>query len=88
LWPASWPWSRTLPIAELKPLIPHGELRAIAREDERAAQDQRRLRMELLSPFGAALEIARDGLGAPTRLRLWARGPPPVGLASATREEL
>src|SRR6266498_4390263 len=62
----------------LRPLLPHGELaaelRAIARDDERAARDQRRLgnrlRADLLATFPAALAIAGDDLGAPTVLKL------------------
>ena len=57
----------------LRPLIPHGELaaelRAIARDDERATKDERRLlnrlRQDLLSVFPAALAIAGADLGAP-----------------------
>ena len=64
----------------LRPLIPHGELaaelRAIARDDERAARDQRRLlnRLghDLLSTFPAALAIAGEprpaGRGEPAHL--------------------
>jgi hypothetical protein len=51
-----------------------GELRAIARDDERAARDQRRLanrlRADLISTFPAALQIAAGDLTAPTMLRL------------------
>jgi len=62
----------------LRPLIPHGglaaELRAIARYDERAARDERRLlnrlRADLIATFPAALAIAGDDLVAPTMLRL------------------
>ena len=61
----------------LRPLIPHGELagelRAIARDDDRAARDQRRLlnrlRQDLIATFPAALQLAADDLGAPTMLR-------------------
>jgi transposase len=82
--------------AKLKQLIPHGELaselRAIARDDERATQDQRRflnrLRMDLLSTFPAALRIAGDDLGARTVLRLLERWPTQQQLSGATREEL
>ncbi|MGW3469811.1 IS110 family transposase [Saccharopolyspora sp. NPDC000995] len=53
---------------DLRKLVPHGdlagELRAIARADERAARDQRRLlnrlRADLLATFPAALTIAAD----------------------------
>jgi len=80
----------------LRPLIPHGEaaaeLRAIARDDERAARDQRRLlnrlRQDLLSTFPAALAIAGDDLGAPTMLRLLERWPTGDQLASASHQEL
>ncbi len=44
--------------------------------------------MDLLSTFGAALEIAGDDLGAPTRLRPLERWPTQEQLAGATREEL
>lgn len=68
---------------QLRKLIPHGELagelRAIARDDERAARDERRLlnrlRADLLATFPAALVIAGDDLGAPVMLRLLARWP-------------
>lgn len=80
----------------LRPLIPHGELaaelRAIARDDERAARDQRRLlnrlRQDLLSTSPAALAIAGDDLGAPTMLKLLERWPTRDLLAAASREEL
>lgn len=68
---------------ELRKLVPHGdlvgELRAIARDDERAARDERRLlnrlRADLLATFPAALVIAGDDLGSPVLLRLLARWP-------------
>jgi Transposase len=80
----------------LRPLIPHGEqaaeLRAIARDDERAARDQRRLlnrlRQDLISTFPTALAIAGDDLGAPTMLRLLERWPTRDQLASASHQEL
>ncbi len=80
----------------LRPLIPHGEiageLRSIARDDERAARDERRLlnrlRQDLLSVFPAALQIGRDDLGAPTFLRLLERWPTAEALAQAPRAEL
>jgi transposase len=80
----------------LRPLIPHGELaaelRAIARDDERAARDQRRLlnrlRQDLISTFPAALAVAGDDLGAPTVLRLLERWPTRDLLAAASRQEL
>ncbi len=80
----------------LRPLIPHGplagELRAIARDDERAARDERRLsnrlRQDLLSTFPAALEIAGADLGAPSFLRLLERWPSAEALRAVPREEL
>jgi transposase len=80
----------------LRPLIPHGELaaelRAIARDDERAARDQRRLlnrlRQDLISTYPAALVIAGDDLGAPTILKLLERWPTRDQLATASRQEL
>jgi len=80
----------------LRELIPHGEiageLRAIARDDERAARDQRRLlnrlRADLIATFPAALDIAADDLGAPTMLRLLERWPTAGDLTAASREEL
>jgi transposase len=82
--------------AALRPLIPHGELaaelRAIARDDERAARDQRRLlnRLghDLLSTYPAVLAIAGDDLGAPTILKLLQRWPTRDQLATASRPEL
>jgi transposase len=80
----------------LKTLVPHGpvggELRAIARDDERAARDQRRLlnrlRADLQTTYPAALALAGSDLGAPTVLRLLERWPTQPELAAATREEL
>jgi transposase len=80
----------------LKKLIPHGELaselRAIARDDARAAQDQRRLlnrlRLDLLSTFPAAMEIAGEDLAAPTFLRLLERWPTLDSLAGTSRHQL
>lgn len=80
----------------LRPLIPHGEiageLRAIARDDERAARDERRLlnrlRQDLITTFPAALAVAGDDLGAPTVLRLLERWPTKDALAEATRDEI
>jgi transposase len=82
--------------AALRPLVPHGEvageLRAIARDDERAARDQRRLlnrlRQDLIATFPAALTLAGDNLGAPTILRLLERWPTRDQLAAAPRAEL
>jgi len=80
----------------LRPLVPHGELagelRAIARDDERAAKDARRLlnrlRQDLLSTFPGALEIAGSDLGAPTFLRALERWPSAEALRAASREQL
>jgi transposase len=82
--------------AALQTLVPHGELagelRAIARDDERAARDQRRLlnrlRADLAATFPAALVVAGSDLGAPTLLRLLERYPTAELLAAASREEL
>ena len=80
----------------LRPLIPHGdiagELRAIARDDERASRDERRLlnrlRQDLITTFPAALVIGGDDLGAPTFLRLLERWPTAETLAGASRSQL
>lgn len=80
----------------LRVLVPHGEaaaeLRAITRDDERAAKDQRRLlnrlRADLIATFPAAVSIAGDDMGAPTFLRLLERWPTANALAEATREEI
>ncbi|HWO62408.1 MAG TPA: transposase [Umezawaea sp.] len=82
--------------AGLKALIPHGELggelRAIARDDERAARDQRRLlnrlRADLQTTYPAALVLAGTDLGAPTMLRLLERWSTQSELTTATRDEL
>jgi len=82
--------------AGLKALIPHGELggelRAIARDDDRAARDQRRLlnrlRADLQTTYPAALVLAGQDLGAPTVLRLLERWPTQAELAAAPRAEL
>ncbi|MGH2451381.1 MAG: IS110 family transposase [Candidatus Limnocylindria bacterium] len=80
----------------LRPLIPHGEiageLRSIARDDERATRDERRLlnrlRQDLITTFPAALGIAGDDLGAPVFLRMLERWPTANALAEAPRDEL
>jgi transposase len=80
----------------LSRLIPHGqiagELRSIARDDERACRDERRLlnrlRADLLATFPAALQIAGEDLGAPRVLRLLQRWPTAQALAAVSREEL
>jgi transposase len=82
--------------ASLRPLIPHGsvaaELRSIARDDERASRDERRLlnrlRADLIATFPAAMLIAGDDMGRPTFLRLLERWPTAEALRQATREEI
>jgi transposase len=82
--------------AGLRRLIPHGqlagELRSIARDDERACRDERRLlnrlRADLLATFPAALAIAGEDLGATRILRLLERWPTAAALAAASREEI
>jgi transposase len=82
--------------AGLRPLVPHaelaGELRAIARDDERAARDQRRLlnrlRQDLIGTFPAALQVASSDLSAPTILKLLQRWPTRDQLAAASRQAL
>jgi transposase len=82
--------------AGLKRLIPHGqiggELRSIARDDERACRDERRLlnrlRADLIATFPAALAIAGEDLGAPRVLRLLQRWPTAQVLAATSREEI
>jgi transposase len=81
---------------ELRKLIPHGdlagELRSIARDDERATRDERRLlnrlRADLLATFPAALMIAGEDLGAPVILRLLARWPSHDQLTAASTEDI
>jgi hypothetical protein len=82
--------------AGLNRLVPHGrlagELRSLARDDERACRDQRRLlnrlRADLIATFPAALEIAGADLGAPRVLRLLQRWPTAQALTPVSREEL
>ena len=82
--------------AQLRRLVPHGpigaELRAIARDDERAARDERRLlnrlRADLLATFPAAVDIAAGDLGAAVFLRLIERWPAAAELAAASRTEI
>ncbi len=82
--------------AALRTLIPHGELggelRAIGRDDERAARDQRRLlnrlRADLQTTYPAALILAGKDLCAPTVLRLLERWPTQPELAEASREDI
>jgi transposase len=80
----------------LRPLVPHGEaaaeLRAIARDDERAARDARRLlnrlRADLIAVHPAALAFAGEDLGAPTLLKLLERWPTQDALAGVSDAEL
>ena len=82
--------------AALRPLLPHGpqaaELRSIARDDQRAARDERRLanrlRQDLITTFPAALQLAGGDLVAPTTLKLLARWPTRDLLAQASHAEL
>lgn len=82
--------------SQLRPLIPHGdvatELRAIARDDARAAKDEQRLlnrlRADLLATFPAAVDIAGNDLGAPTFLKLLETWPTAQNLAEASRDDL
>lgn len=82
--------------AALRQLIPHGELagelRSVARDDERACRDERRLlnrlRADLLATFPAALTIAGENLGAPRMLRLLERWPTAQALGAASREDI
>ncbi|MGW4720958.1 IS110 family transposase, partial [Nocardia sp. NPDC004260] len=84
------------PYKDLRRLVPHGdlagELRAIARDDERAVRDQRRLlnrlRTDLLVCFPAAITIAGDDLGSPTMLKLLANWPTHADLSELDRESL
>ncbi|MGW4126494.1 IS110 family transposase [Nocardia sp. NPDC004711] len=84
------------PYQKLRQLIPHGdlagELRAIARDDERAVRDQRRLlnrlRTDLLVTFPAAITIADDDLGSPTILKMLANWPTHADLAGVDRGAL
>lgn len=81
---------------ELRTLIPHGdlagELRAIARDDVRAARDERRLlnrlRADLATTFPAALAFAGDDLGSPVLLKLLQRWPTAEELAAAGPDEI
>ena len=81
---------------DLRKLIPHGEagaeLRAIARDDERAARDERRignrLRADLLAVFPAAIDIAAGDPGAPVFLRLLERWPSAGALGRAGRDDI
>ncbi|MFE3175163.1 transposase [Amycolatopsis sp. NPDC059090] len=81
---------------ELRKLVPHGELagelRAIARDDERAARDERRLlnrlRADLLATFPAVLVVAGDDLGSPVVLKLLSRWPGHDQLAAADPRDI
>src|SRR5262249_5217296 len=82
--------------AGLRRLIPHGELagelRSIARDDERARRDERRLlnplRAHLPPTFPAAVARAGRDLGAPRVLRVLDRCPPAQALAAPPRQEI
>ena len=82
--------------AGLRRLIPHGEigaqLRSIARDDERACRDERRLlnrlRADLIATFPAALTIAGDDLGAPRILRLLEKWPTADAMRGASRDDI
>ena len=81
---------------EMRKLIPHGEagteLRAVARDEERAARDERRpgnrLRADLLAVFPDAIDIAVGDLRAAVFPKLLVRWPSANALARASREEL
>src|SRR5690349_13328326 len=81
---------------DLRRLIPHGEagteLRAIARDDERAARDERRignrLRADLLAVFPAAVDVADGDPGSPVFLKMLERWPSAEALAKASRDEV
>ena len=82
--------------AVLRPLIPHGEaaaeLRVLARDDERAARDERRLlnrlRADLIAAFPEALAFAGEDLGAPTFLQVLVAYPTAEAARAATEAEL
>jgi hypothetical protein len=84
------------PYADLRKLIPHdelgAELRAIARDDDRAGRDERRLgnrlRADLLAVFPAAIDIADGDLTAPVFLRLLQRWPGAQELANADHADI
>jgi transposase len=81
---------------ELRKLVPHGELgtelRAIARDDDRAGRDERRignrLRADLLAVFPAAIDIADGDLGSPVFLKLLERWPSADQLATASPADI
>jgi hypothetical protein len=85
------------PHSGLRPLVAHSpianELRSIARDDARAARDQRRLlsrlRRDLLAVFPAAMHIS-DGqdLNRVTLLRMLATWPTATQLATVDRSKL
>ena len=81
---------------QLRRLVAHGELgaelRAMARDDDRAARDERRrglrLSADLLAVFPAALDIADGELGSPIFLKLLRQWPSANALAGADRAEI
>ena len=68
------------------------ELRALARDDERANRDQRRLlnrlRADLIATFPAAMRSSPVTLGRPTFLRMLERWPTAQALRQAPREQI
>jgi transposase len=78
-----------------RPLLPASplaeEVRSLARDDERAARDQRRLRgrlrVDLLDVFPQALDAFPE-LGAPTALAFLARWPTPAAARAASGADL
>jgi transposase len=82
--------------ATLRSLIPHGEvageLRRHCPRRRTRCRDQRRLlnrlRQDLISTYPAALQLAGDGLGAPTILKLLQRWPSATALQAASRDAL
>ncbi|MGH8935341.1 MAG: IS110 family transposase, partial [Acidimicrobiia bacterium] len=84
------------PLMVLRPLVPHGEeaaeLRSIARDDARAARDQRRLlnrlRADLLAVAPELFAFGGEDLGAPTFLGLVERWPTTEAAREATGSEL
>jgi transposase len=85
------------PHTTLRPLVAHSptanELRSIARDDARAARDQRRLlnrlRRDLLAVFPAAMHISEgEDLNRVTLLRMLATWPTAAQLATVERSTL
>ena len=82
--------------ASLRPMIPHGavaaELRAIARDDERANRDERRLlnrlRADLIATFPAAMTSPVTTWAGPRSCGCWNAGPPRKALRQVPREKI